>query len=223
MTMLRSEQTTLLLEQDQRVLSPSEVNLAATLLDQSCRTLLMIAPTSGCGTTTSALSMARQLAHSAKGKLLLVDASPSATGLSSRLGMAADPGLFELLQSPHPEGELRHCIQRHPELPFDLLPLGQPSPAAGRFTAEDLQHLLDCLASRYRFVVVDAEAVYSGTSGLTLAAMADAVVLVVRAEETRLEVAQAAMQRLRQANAKLLGSVFNARRFYMPKWLYRLL
>ncbi|MFB8830830.1 CpsD/CapB family tyrosine-protein kinase [Azotobacter sp. CWF10] len=203
--------------------SPSEVNLAATVLDQSCRTLLLIAPTSGCGTTTSALSMARQLANSAKGKLLLVDASPSATGLSSRLGMAADRGLFELLQSPHPEGELRHCIQRHPELPFDLLPLGLPSAAAGRFTAEDLQYLLDCLAARYRFVVIDAEAVYSGTSGLTLAAMADAVALVVRAEETRWEVAQAAVQRLRQANAKLLGSVLNARRFYMPKWLYRLL
>ncbi|GAB3461698.1 CpsD/CapB family tyrosine-protein kinase [Azotobacter salinestris] len=223
MTMLRSEQTTLLLEQDHRVLPPSEVNLAATVLDQSCRTLLLIAPTSGCGTTTSALSMARQLANSAKGKLLLVDASPSATGLSSRLGMAADRGLFELLQSPHPEGELRHCIQRHPELPFDLLPLGLPSAAAGRFTAEDLQYLLDCLAARYRFVVIDAEAVYSGTSGLTLAAMADAVALVVRAEETRWEVAQAAVQRLRQANAKLLGSVLNARRLYMPKWLYRLL
>nr|WP_208845508.1 CpsD/CapB family tyrosine-protein kinase [Azotobacter salinestris] len=221
--MLRSEQTTLLLEQDHRVLPPSEVNLAATVLDQSCRTLLLIAPTSGCGTTTSALSMARQLANSAKGKLLLVDASPSATGLSSRLGMAADRGLFELLQSPHPEGELRHCIQRHPELPFDLLPLGLPSAAAGRFTAEDLQYLLDCLAARYRFVVIDAEAVYSGTSGLTLAAMADAVALVVRAEETRWEVAQAAVQRLRQANAKLLGSVLNARRLYMPKWLYRLL
>lgn len=223
MTMLRSEQTTLLLEQDKRVLSPSEVNLAATVLDQACRTLLLIAPTSGCGTTTSALSMARQLAYSAKGKLLLIDASPSATGLSSRLGMAADPGLFELLHSQHPEGAFRKCIQRLPELPFDLLPLGQPSQTAGRFTAEDLQHLLDCLVDRYRFVVIDAEAVYSGTSGLTLAAMADGVVLVVRAEETRWEVAQAAVQRLQQANAKLLGSVFNARRFYMPKWLYDLL
>lgn len=223
MTMLRSEQTTLLLEQDKRVLNPSEVNLAATVLDQACRTLLLIAPTSGCGTTTCALSMARQLAYSAKGKLLLIDAGPSATGLSSRLGMAADPGLFDLLNSQHPEGELRQCIQRHPELPFDLLPLGQPSQIAGRLTAEDLQYLLDCLADRYRFVVIDAEAVYSGTSGLTLAAMVDGVVLVVRAEETRWEVAQAAVQRLQQANAKLLGSVFNARRFYMPKWLYDLL
>ncbi|MDV7212085.1 CpsD/CapB family tyrosine-protein kinase [Azotobacter beijerinckii] len=223
MTMLRSEETKLLLEQDKRVLSPSEVNLTATVLDQACRTLLLIAPTSGCGTTSSALSMARQLAQSAKGKLLLVDASPSATGLSSRLGMAADPGLFELLHSEHPEQQFGRCIQRHPDLPFDLLPLGHPSPASGRFTAEDLQRLLGCLAARYRFVVIDAEAVYSGTSGLTLAAMADGVVLVVRAEETRWEVAQAAVQRLRQANAHLLGSVFNARKFYMPKWLYKLL
>jgi len=223
MTMLRSEETKLLLEQDKRVLSPTEVNLAATVLDQACRVLLLIAPTSGCGTTTSALSMARQLAQSARGRVLLVDASPSATGLSSRMGMAADDGLFELLQSMNPEQHLKQCVQKMPDLPFDLLPLGQPSQAAGRFTAEDLQHLLDCLAAHYRFVVIDAEAIYSGTSGLSLAAMADGVVLVVRAESTRWEVAQAAMQRLQQANARLLGSVFNGRRFYVPKWLYKLL
>mgnify|MGYP006163105567 CR=1 FL=1 len=32
--------------------------------------------------------------------------------------------------------------------------------------------------------------------------------------------AQAAAQRLIQAEAKLIGSVFNARKYYMPKWLY---
>jgi hypothetical protein len=31
------------------------------------------------------------------------------------------------------------------------------------------------------------------------------------------------VQRLRQANANLLGSIFNARRYYTPKWLYRYL
>ena len=46
------------------------------------------------------------------------------------------------------------------------------------------------------------------------------MVLVVRSEETRWEVAQAAAQRLIQAEAKLIGSVFNARKYYMPKWVY---
>ncbi|MND87111.1 hypothetical protein D3C80_791030 [compost metagenome] len=51
--------------------------------------------------------------------------------------------------------------------------------------------------------------------------LVDGVVLVVRAEDTRWEAAQAAAQRLTQAGAKMIGSVFNARKYYMPKWLYR--
>lgn len=47
------------------------------------------------------------------------------------------------------------------------------------------------------------------------------MVFVVRAEDTRWEVAQAAVQRLTQAGAKVVGSVFNRRKYYMPKWLYK--
>ena len=52
MNMLRSEETTLLIgQQDNRVLNPSEMNLAATVLDQSCRVILVTAPTAGSGTS----------------------------------------------------------------------------------------------------------------------------------------------------------------------------
>ena len=223
MNMLRSEETTLLLGQDKRVLNPSEVNLAATVLDQDCRVLLVTAPTSGCGTTLSAMSLAKQLAQAAKGKVLLVDADPSATGFTSQMGMASDPGLFDLLLSHEPDELLAECIQRQPDMTFDMMPLGQLSLAVGRFTAEDLQHLLAMLSERYRFVVIDAEAVYSGNSAASLASMADGVVLVVRAETTRWEVAQAAVERLHQADARLLGCIFNGRKYYMPQWLYNLL
>ncbi|MNC68363.1 hypothetical protein D3C75_1189460 [compost metagenome] len=61
---------------------------------------------------------------------------------------------------------------------------------------------------------------YSATDTLVISTLVDGVVLVVRAEETRWEVAQAAGQRLTQAGAKLVGSIFNSRKYYMPKWLY---
>jgi len=222
MNMLTKE-STLLLGFDKPVLNPSELNLAATVLDQECRVLLLTAPTSGCGTTTSAQCLARQLAQTAKGKVLLVDADTSGNGISARLGMGADPGLFELLLSEAPEKHIDEYVQRISGQTFDLLPLGQPDNAAGHFTAEDMEWVLSCLSAQYRFVVIDSEAVYSSSNALGLAALADGVILVVRAETTRWEVAQAAVERLRQANAKLLGSVFNARRFYIPKWLYNLL
>lgn len=223
MNMLRSEETTLLIGQDNRVLNPSEMNLAATVLDQSCRVILVTAPTTGSGTTVSAMSLAKQLAQSARGRVLLVDADPSANGLSTQLGLAGDPGLFELLMNDADEELLSEFVLRLADLPFDVLPLGQPSPASGRFTAEDMQQVLALLAERYRFVVIDAEAVYAGNSALGLASMVDGVVLVIRAEMTRWETAQAALERLRQADARMLGSVFNGRRYYMPQWLYNLL
>jgi Mrp family chromosome partitioning ATPase len=223
MNMLRSEETALLLERDRRVPPPSEVNLAATILDQNCRLLLLTAPTSGSGTTLSAMSLAGHLAQASNGRILLLDANPSASGLSSLLGMAGAPGLFELLLSDAPEEMLEECVQRHPDHSFDLLPLGQRSLTASRFTAEEIQDLLAMLSEHYRFVVIDAEAVYSGSSAASLAAMVDGVILVIRAEVTRREVAQAAVERLRQANARLLGSVFNGRKYYMPQWLYNLL
>lgn len=222
MNMLSYEETTLLLERDLRVPPPSEVNLAATILDQNCRLLLLTAPTKGSGTTLSAMALAGQLAQASNGRVLLLDANPSANGLSSLLGMAGAPGLFELLLSDDPEDMLEECVQRHPDHAFDLLPLGHRA-LSGHFTTEEIQDLLALLSDYYRFVVIDAEAVYSGSSATSLAAMVDGVILVIRAEVTRREVAQAAVERLLQANAHLLGSVFNGRKYYMPKWLYDLL
>ncbi len=223
MNMLRSEETPLLGQIEKTVLNPSEMNLATTVLDQACRVILVTAPTAGSGTTVSAMSLAKQLAHTARGRVLLVDADPSANGLSTRLGLAGDLGLFELLLSHEREELLSECALALPDLPFEVLPLGQPSPSAGRFTAEDMQQVLDLLAAHYRFVVIDAEAIYSGNSALGLASMADGVVLVIRAEMTRWEVAQAALERLHQADARMLGSIFNGRKYYMPQWLYNLL
>ncbi|MCY1268551.1 putative tyrosine-protein kinase YveL [compost metagenome] len=223
MNMLRSEETTLLLGQNKKVFNPSEVNLAATVLDQACRVILVTAPTAGSGTTVSAMSLAKQLAQAARGRVLLVDADPSANGLSTQLGLAGDPGLFELLLSDARAELLEECALRLADMPFEVLPLGQPSPSAGRFTVEDMQQVLALLGAHYRFVVIDAEAVYAGNSALGLASMVDGVVLVIRAEMTRWETAQAALERLRQADARLLGTVFNGRRYYMPQWLYNLL
>ncbi|MNG26764.1 hypothetical protein D3C84_1117930 [compost metagenome] len=70
-------------------------------------------------------------------------------------------------------------------------------------------------------MVIDGDAVYSDADTLAISTQADGVIMVVRSEDTRWEVAQAAAQRLSQAGAKLVGSVFNRRKYYMPKWLYK--
>src|SRR5690606_2697864 len=203
MNMLTAKEVGLPVERDSTILEASESNLVATVLDPACRTLLITAPNTGCGSTTSALTLAQQLALSSGGRVLLMDASPSPRRLTSRFQLNASPGLLDLLITDFMPDRLPQSAPPLPYLPIDLLPLGL---AQGRrhLLHLHLPQLFALLSADYRFVLIDGAAIYSSSYSLGLAARVDGVILVVRSEETRWEVAQAAVQRLRQANANLL-------------------
>ncbi|KTT34082.1 CpsD/CapB family tyrosine-protein kinase [Pseudomonas rhizoryzae] len=199
--------------------SPSEVNLASTVMDKEQRVVLLTAANAGSGVTTSALALANELARSSRGRVLLVDASFSATALSQQLNLTNHPGFLDLLlETPPPT--LDDCIHTQPEWTFDVLGSGHVKRYNDRLPPEVLEDLLDELRLRYRFVVIDAAAIYSPADTLAISALVDGVILVIKAEDTRWEVAQAAVQRLTQAAAKVIGCVFNERKYYMPKWIY---
>ncbi|BAQ74780.1 uncharacterized protein POS17_3086 [Pseudomonas sp. Os17] len=202
-----------------KIQRPSESNLAVTVLDQELRVILLTAANRNSGITSSSLSMASELARTSRGRVLLVDTSLSDNSLTRRLDLGERPGFLDLALAETPP-LLAQCIESSDELGFDFLPLGRRQQYAERLTPELLQELLQALAADYRFVIIDGDPVYSSGDILTLSTQVDGVVLVVRSEETRWEVAQAAAQRLIQAEAKLIGSVFNARKYYMPKWVY---
>ncbi|MDH1540573.1 CpsD/CapB family tyrosine-protein kinase [Stutzerimonas stutzeri] len=201
------------------VTTPSEINIASTVLDQQQQVLLLTSANKGCGVTTSAITMAHQLASACTGKVLLIDASLSANSVTRQLGLQDRPGFLDLAAGQQITS-LDDCLTELPANSFDLLPLGQRRGDSRGLSTEQLRLLLAQLSERYRFVVIDGEAVYTGGDTLTIGSLVDGVILVVRAEETRWEVAQAAAQRLALAGAKLMGSVFNARKYYMPKWVY---
>ncbi|MBK5413354.1 CpsD/CapB family tyrosine-protein kinase [Pseudomonas sp. TH31] len=203
------------------IANPSESNLTSTVLDQDLRILFLTAANPGAGTTTSALALASQLAQMSSGLVLLVDASQSATNLTTQLNLQKERGFRDLLFNADNPPLLQDCVVQVSSLPFHVLPNGRHIRGNEHLTAECLRPLLDQLGSRYRFVVVDGDAVYSAADTLVISTQVDGVIIVVRSEDTRWEVAQAAVQRLTQAGAKLVGSVFNRRKYYMPKWLYK--
>ncbi|AIC20022.1 MULTISPECIES: CpsD/CapB family tyrosine-protein kinase [Pseudomonas] len=199
--------------------TPTESNLAVTVLDQQLRVILLTAPNRNSGVTTSSLALANELARTSRGRVLLLDTSLADDSLTQRLGLEQNPGFLDLVLAEQPPS-LASCIE-HPGAPgFDFLPLGRRQQYSERLTSQPLRELFAALNEVYRFVIVDGDPVYSNGDLLTLSTQVDGVVLVVRSEETRWEVAQAAAQRLVQAEAKLIGSVFNARKYYMPKWVY---
>ncbi|CAK9889091.1 MULTISPECIES: CpsD/CapB family tyrosine-protein kinase [Pseudomonas] len=202
------------------IATPSETNLTSTVLDEDQRILLLTAANTGSGTSTSALAFASQLALMSGGPVLLVDSSPSGNNLSQQLNLHKLRGFNDLMFDQDTPPLMQDCIVRLSDQPFDVLPAGTYKRGKERLNPDLLRVLLKHMGEHYRFVVVDGEAVYASADSLIIGTLVDGVILVVCAEETRWEVAQAAAQRLTQAGARLIGSVFNRRKYYMPKWLY---
>ncbi|MDH2432979.1 CpsD/CapB family tyrosine-protein kinase [Pokkaliibacter sp. MBI-7] len=199
--------------------APSEINLVSTMLDPAQQVFLLTSAGSQSGTTTSAVTLANQLAKASMGQVLLIDASLSATSITQQSDLRRVPGLLELLENQTSE-QLAASVLSFPDLPFHLLPLGQRTAQSEQLIQEKTSQLLSLLKRHFRFIVIDADAVYASADTLIFSSLVDGVILVIGAEETRWEVAQAATHRLTQNGAHILGTVFNRRKYYMPKWLY---
>jgi Mrp family chromosome partitioning ATPase len=81
----------------------------------------------------------------------------------------------------------------------------------------------DELRSRFMLTVVDSSPSNQSFDSIVISGAMDAVVLVVRAESTRIPVVENLRDRLVAQGAPLVGLVLNQRRFYIPKSVYRLL
>ena len=81
--------------------------------------------------------------------------------------------------------------------------------------------LLDEARQRYRFVLLDTPAISTHHDSVVLSRSCDGVVVVMEAEATRGPVARATIETIERFGGKVLGLVFNKRRFYIPRWIYR--
>ena len=80
------------------------------------------------------------------------------------------------------------------------------------------QRILKMLSGSY--IVIDSAPLIPFAEGIQLSRKVDGVVLVVRSATTKHAQVQRVLALLDDAGAKVLGSVLNGRRFYIPKFIY---
>ena len=109
----------------------------------------------------------------------------------------------------------------HPNL--WILPAGNLAAAGGAvsFNAEGQQELLDQLHERFDLTILDLPAITTSSVALSLTAVADSSLLVVRQRVTRIDQVESAINDLR--HTRLLGVVVNNSRLRMPRFLQRYL
>ncbi len=182
---------------------------------QEPRVILVTSPMPGEGKTTLTTNLATSLARLGR-RTLLIDADCRRPRQHEYLlptaddGSATDPGpgLSGVLQEGVPEQEAsRETIVDR----LRLLPCGPlPSDPSELLNSEEFLQLLDDCREKYDHIVLDSPPVLPVTDARVLGAIADATVLVVRANQTTRRGAKVAAEGLLRTGSDIVGVVVNS-------------
>jgi Mrp family chromosome partitioning ATPase len=162
------------------------------------------------GTSVLAAATAIGLVRHVRVPVCLIETDVAAPCLAGYLGLKS-AGLSDVLDG---KLELDAALQSPSEFPdLHVLTGGTARrPVAGEFATDRMRALLEALAERGTYVILDTPSVLDHIETRVLLRQADGAVLVLRAGETRMDVASRAHRVLLEANVPVLGSIFNAQR-----------
>lgn len=140
---------------------------------------------------------------------LIIEADLRKPSLTEYLGLEnGSSGLTGVVTGQHAPGE--HVLRKLSGSRTDLLPCGtRPPNPLELISAPQFEAMLKALAARYTRIIIDSPPVAVVSDALVLSRYADCVILLAKADGVHRRAVAHAARQLRQAGAKLLGSVLN--------------
>ena len=172
----------------------------------------------GCGCSWMCAHVAEVLASQVEASVCVVDCNLRSPSLHQEFGVENHHGLSELLQQSDPVHQYTHQLSRRN---LWLLSCGsgtgdqQPSLGSHRMRTRMAE-----LGAAFDYLVIDAPPLKGSNDAIVLGALSDGVVLVLKANSSRREVARRAVNDLQAANVTSLGAVLNQRQFPIPTAIY---
>jgi capsular exopolysaccharide synthesis family protein len=167
--------------------------------------VLMVTSTSmGEGKSTTALSLAMQVAQLGK-KVLLIDGDLRKASLHKNLDLPNELGVTNYLAGDAKPVDITHTTEVPNLFAITSGPL-PPNPAE-LISSAKMVSLLTLAAERFDHVIIDGPPVLGLADAPLLGSIAEATVMVVEAGGTRRDFARGAIKRLRSTRTHLLGGV----------------
>jgi Mrp family chromosome partitioning ATPase len=171
----------------------------------------------GTGCSWICAQAAEILASQVHGSVCVVDCNLRSPSLHQRFQIANGHGLSDALLN---SGPLRPYLQRLSRSNLWLLSAGSGQEA--QLTSDSMRSRLAELYAQFDYVLLDAASLNTSHDAIALGSSADGVVLVVRANASRREIARKSLQELQAAKVQALGVVLNQRTFPIPEAIYKL-
>ena len=178
--------------------------------EHDCHIIGLSSALSGEGKSLTAVNLAYTLSQLDK-KVLLVDCDMRRPTLAEKLSILKYPGLSNYLtRQSHLEDMVQVCELKNGESPFYVITAGQnpPNPVELLSSAR-MKKAMDHWRQTYDYVILDLPPVGEVSDAMTMANVADGMLLVVRQNYCDRGVLSEAVQQFDFVNAKTLGVVFN--------------
>lgn len=157
--------------------------------------VLVTSAVKGEGKSTTSANLAHVLAHDLGKTTLLIDCDFKQPMLHAYMGISVKPGLAELIYG---DEHMSSCLHQFEQLPLWVLPCGRRDHLLVDLTKiPQLSSIVTDLKERFEFIIIDAPPVLPLADMNLLAALADMLLIVVRAEVTSQDVVQLAMKSLK--------------------------
>ena len=159
------------------------------------------------GKTTVACNLAISLAQVSE-RTLLIDSDLRLPTIHKNFSLSRlTPGLSDYLQGNRDYGEV---IFETPIPNLCLMLAGGPCPNPTELVgSKRMSELLELLTDEFDHIIIDSPPVTRVADAMLLSRLVEGVVLVVRSGKTPEPVAENALQRLKQMDANILGTVLN--------------
>lgn len=141
-------------------------------------------------------------------KVLLIEADMRRPTLGQAIGLARNaPGLSNLVAGA---AEFEECIYKLPDTEVEIIPSGLiPSNPLELLSSKRFSELLHELSNRYDRIFIDSAPTHTVSDAMVLSTYANALIYVVKADDTTADLAAKGIQRLRSVGAPITGVVLN--------------
>lgn len=171
----------------------------------------------GCGCSWMCAHVAEVLASQVDASVCVVDCNLRAPTLHQQFGVENHHGLSELLQQSDPVREYVHQLSRRN---LWLLSGGSADNRQVTLGSSRMRARMAELSATFDYLVIDTASLKDSNDAIVVGGLCDGVVLVLKANASRREVARRALYDLEAANVTSLGAVLNQRKFPIPNAIY---
>jgi capsular exopolysaccharide synthesis family protein len=177
-----------------------------TQLDKASKVVEITSTVPGEGKTTTATNLAFSLAQVEK--TILIDADMRKPSICKRFNIPLyHPGLSNLITGTE---QFADCIYQDEKSGLTVMPCGQiPSNPLELLLSPKFAVILAHLKKSYDRIIIDTPPVQAVSDSLVIAQQSDAVIYVVKSDDTRIGAVQDGIGRLINLNANIAGVVLN--------------